>query len=70
MTKRKGLPVFQSHGRSDPILPFVLAEKLRDALGEAGLDVTFDRFEGGHAIPPSTLKRLDEWLSLRQSADR
>jgi len=70
MKERKGLRVFQSHGRSDPLLPFVLAEKLRDALGEAGLDVTFDRFEGGHTIPPSTMKRLAEWLSLRRSADR
>lgn len=66
MSARKGTPVFQSHGAADPILPYELAEKLRDALGEAGLDVTFDRFEGGHEIPPSTMKRLGSWLSSRR----
>ena len=63
MPTRKGTPVFQSHGTQDPILPFAIAEKLRDTLGEEGLDVTFDRFEGGHGIPPSTMKRLGQWLS-------
>jgi phospholipase/carboxylesterase len=69
MAKRKGTPVFQSHGSQDPILPFAVAEQLRDVLREEGLDVTFDRFEGGHGIPPSTMKRLGDWLS-RLSAPR
>ena len=30
--KRKGLPVFQSHGMQDEILPYVGAERLRDTL--------------------------------------
>jgi phospholipase/carboxylesterase len=67
MKDRKDTRVFQSHGVHDPILPYVIAEKLRDALGDAGLDVTFDRFEGGHTIPPSTLKRLGAWLSAPRS---
>lgn len=63
MRARAGTPVFQSHGTSDPILPFVIAEKLRDALTEAGLDVTFDSFAGGHAIPPRTMAKLGSWLA-------
>jgi len=62
MKGRAGLPVFQSHGDSDPILPFVLAEQLRDALTGAGVNVSFEAFHGPHAIPPSTLSRLSAWL--------
>lgn len=62
MGGRARTPVFQSHGTADPILPFAIAEKLRDALATAGLPVTFDRFEGGHGIPPSTMKKLGDWL--------
>lgn len=62
MGGRARTPVFQSHGTADPILPFSLAEKLRDVLATAGLPVTFDRFEGGHGIPPSTMKKLGDWL--------
>jgi phospholipase/carboxylesterase len=63
MPGRKGTPVFQSHGQSDPILPFSIAERLQDALSKAGLDVTFDRFAGPHTIFPRTLQRLNAWLA-------
>lgn len=65
MTARKGTPVFQSHGSVDPILPFALAEKLRDALATAGLDVAFHEFDGGHAIPPKVMSELGAWLRSR-----
>ena len=32
---RKGLPVFQSHGMQDEILPYLGAERLRDALSQS-----------------------------------
>ena len=62
MKARTGTPVFQSHGQSDDILPFAIAERLRDALRESGLDVTFEPFAGPHAIPPRALERLSAWL--------
>ena len=62
MAGRKGTPVFQSHGETDPVLPFSVAERLRDALTAAGLDVAFDPFPGPHTIPPRTLQRLGVWL--------
>lgn len=62
MPTRVGLPVFQSHGENDPILPFAIAERLRDAMKTAGLDVTFDPFAGPHTIPQRTLARLGAWL--------
>jgi phospholipase/carboxylesterase len=56
--KRAGLPVFQSHGTQDPILPFVMAERLRDELTAAGLTVHWHSFHGGHEIPGPVLTRL------------
>ena len=62
MSSRKGTPVFQSHGKADQVLPFSIAERLRDSLTSAGLDVTFDSFMGPHTILPNTLQRLSAWL--------
>lgn len=62
MPKRKGLPVFQSHGLQDPILPYPGAERLRDALSAAGLAVDWHSFRGGHEIPAPLLERLGLFL--------
>ena len=58
MTARHGLLVLQSHGRSDVVLPFAVAEQLRDELSAAGLSVEFIPFNGGHGIPGSVLEGL------------
>lgn len=63
MPKRKGLPVFQSHGMQDEILPYVGAERLRDALIQSGLTVEWHRFSGGHEIPEPVLQRLGVFLT-------
>jgi phospholipase/carboxylesterase len=60
---RKGLRVFQSHGREDPLLPYLNAEALRDLLSGAGLDVAFLPFEGGHGIPLEAVEGLADLLS-------
>jgi phospholipase/carboxylesterase len=65
MSVRAGLPVFQSHGRVDPLLPFAIAEKLRGALTEAGLPVTWVPFDGGHEIPPQAIAALGEFFTER-----
>jgi phospholipase/carboxylesterase len=49
-TKRAGLPVLMSHGRSDPILPYSNAIALKELLQEAGCAVTFTPFDDGHTI--------------------
>jgi phospholipase/carboxylesterase len=56
--KRAGLPVFQSHGTQDPILPYLMAERLRDEFITAGLAVQWHSFHGGHEIPEPVLSRL------------
>ena len=60
--RRKGLPVLQSHGRQDPILPFADAVALRDLLQQAGLVVDFLAFDGPHTIPEEALVRLSTLL--------
>jgi phospholipase/carboxylesterase len=56
--RRAGLPVLQSHGRQDPILPYVEGEALSALLTEAGLPVDFLPFDGPHTIHPDALDRL------------
>lgn len=52
------LHVLQSHGRRDPLLPFSLAEELRDILTTAGANVDFITHNGAHEIPGSALAGL------------
>lgn len=60
--KRRGLKVVQSHGRQDPILPYLAAEWLRDMLRDAGLEVDFLAFDGMHTIPLEALDRFADLL--------
>jgi phospholipase/carboxylesterase len=59
---RRGLPVFMSHGRDDELLPFAVAEGLRDTFVRAGLEVEWVPFRGGHGIPPGVLEGLGGFL--------
>ena len=62
MSGRRELPVFQAHGTEDERPSFAAAEKLRDAMIEGGMRVTFSSFTAGHGIPPSVLQELGPWL--------
>jgi phospholipase/carboxylesterase len=66
--RRSGLAVFQSHGTEDPILPYAQAEKLRDMLRDAGVDVTWVPFRGGHAIPGTVTDGLGRWMRATLSS--
>lgn len=50
MSTRRGLPVFQSHGTEDAILPFAPAEELASLLREHAVDVRFLPFRGRHEV--------------------
>jgi phospholipase/carboxylesterase len=58
-----GLPTLLSHGRGDPILPFALAEELRDLLRGAGLEVNWVPFPGGHGIPAEAIQGFEALLA-------
>lgn len=62
---RAGLPVFQTHGRYDDILPFAPAEQLRALLEGAGLAVEFHPFDGPHTVDEGALEKLADWLERR-----
>jgi phospholipase/carboxylesterase len=63
MAKLAGVPVVQSHGRADPLLPFSIAETLRDQLRAAGADVEWCSFVGGHEIPRAALAAVQALLT-------
>ena len=62
---KPGFPIFISHGRSDPILPFALAEAFRDHAQAGQHTLTWMPFEGGHEIPMSVLAGLRSFLGSR-----
>jgi phospholipase/carboxylesterase len=66
--RRAAMPVFQSHGRADPILPFEVAEQLRRLFVDAGVPLTCIPFEGQHAISFEVLQRLAGWIAERLSS--
>ena len=68
MAARKGLPVLQSHGSHDTLLVHKLAEAQRDMLREAGLDVTWISFPGGHELPGNVLEALSRFI-VKHSPD-
>ncbi|OUT62739.1 MAG: hypothetical protein CBB71_01470 [Rhodopirellula sp. TMED11] len=47
--------VYQSHGRWDPILPFVSAQRLHELMEAAGVQASFHAFEGQHSIDQQCL---------------
>lgn len=65
--RRAGLPALLSHGRSDPILPFAVAETLQKRLVAANWRLTWVPFSGGHGIPVEVLKaaatEIPRWLA-------
>jgi phospholipase/carboxylesterase len=57
-----GVPVVLSHGRADGLLPFAVAEALRDQLRAAGAEVDWHPFRGGHEIPMEVLEAVARLL--------
>jgi phospholipase/carboxylesterase len=63
MPARAGLRVLMSHGRTDPLLPFELAERLKVLLTVSGLRVTWVPFSGGHGISDGVIDELGRFAS-------
>lgn len=61
-TTMSGIPVVQSHGTTDQILPFEAAGWLKEMLSEGGADVNFIKFNSGHTIPPESLDAAGELI--------
>ncbi|NUP09355.1 MAG: hypothetical protein HOW73_25155 [Polyangiaceae bacterium] len=61
----KTIHALQTHGRRDPLLPFSLAEELRDILKGAGAELEFVAHNGGHELPGSALEGLGRFARGR-----
>jgi phospholipase/carboxylesterase len=56
------LPIFESHGTADSMVPFARGETFATRAREAGAEVRFERFDGDHEIPPAVVTALASWL--------
>jgi phospholipase/carboxylesterase len=63
MPARRDLPVFLSHGRQDPLLPYAVAERWCELWRAAGATVEAVTFHGGHEIPQPVLDRLGAFVT-------
>ena len=62
MPSMRGLPILQTHGTLDPLLPYDDATALRDLLVAQGAALSFESFEGGHEIPPAVIARMGAFI--------
>ncbi len=65
---RAGLNVFQTHGRSDPVLPFQAATWLHDLLSRSGAKLEWHPFDGGHTIDPGAVASLGAFITRLMTA--
>jgi len=56
------IPIFQSHGVSDPVLPISMARALHEFLKEKKMKVDYQEFPGGHEIPPTVMGGMISFL--------
>jgi len=56
------IPVFQSHGGQDTVLPFRFGEILHEFLQKNGFQVEFHQFSGGHELPENVLYSAQSFL--------
>ena len=55
--------VFVSHGDDDRVLPVAsTSRRIVPALRQAGYDVTYEEFDGGHTVPRDVAQLAVEWL--------
>lgn len=61
--RHQGVPVLQSHGTFDQMLPFELAVELKALLADGGMSVGFHAFPQGHSIANDVLEESAKFLS-------
>ena len=69
---RIGKPaVYVSHGSNDNILPrATTSDQIVPSLENDGYDVTYDRFAGGHEVPPAISDAALEWFLGTSASSR
>lgn len=56
------VPVMIVHGRQDPVVPLVAAQKARDQLTALGIEVDYHKFDMGHEIVPAVLDVMRRFI--------
>jgi predicted esterase len=51
-----------AHGTEDAQVGLGASERARDALRQAGYNVQFETFEGGHVLPPDMMRSAGQWI--------
>ena len=59
----KAAPIFMAHGRQDPVIPFGLAERSREALRERGYDVQWHAYPMPHSVSAEEVQALASFLA-------
>ena len=65
----KALPIFQGHGRQDPVVPPALGRSGRDALRSLGHRVDWHEYDMPHAVCPQEIEDIRAWLIAELSGD-
>jgi len=55
LATRAELPIFITHGASDPVISVGFARDARSRLEAAGFDLAYHEHGGGHHLDPRTL---------------
>ena len=63
LASRRGLPVFITHGRRDPIMNVEFARRAHELLDVAGLTVVYLESDTAHEIHPAHVPAAARWLS-------
>ena len=58
----QGLPIFQAHGRIDPVIPLSRATDSRDALRALGYAVEWHEYAMPHSVCAEEISDLNRWL--------
>lgn len=62
MARHRDMPVFVSHGRGDPFLPYPMAERLVDRFTDAGHPVRWYGHGAGHVMTPGTAEAFSAFV--------
>ncbi|RMH20898.1 MAG: carboxylesterase [Acidobacteria bacterium] len=57
------VPIFQAHGRFDPMIPIAAAERSRDYLQSLGYDVEWHEYPMEHAVCLEEIQAIGRWLT-------
>ena len=56
-------PIFLAHGRQDPLVPFALGQRVRQALLARGLPVEWHEYPMPHSVCLEEVRDMSAWLS-------